>query len=224
MDFYGKALEVLKEYLRPLWDDSPSRWFRFALAVLGGLIVAWYGIRVPSLPNSKPLEESTYELCSLAAGSYAQQPQTVVGRIGKLLPALAKPRVQDCAKRSTAGHGGATARLANAQNKCGSGSAVSTGSASETGESQVTLVLRPGANVDIFLSRTIFETTTYPERVSSIQKVGNEWCGSVHWWEMLAALPAVRVRDVASGDTLAQYDCFLGRTSVGGKASGVGAS
>ncbi len=61
-----------------------------------------------------------------------------------------------------------------------------------------------GRNVDIFLVKSRFESIDYPVRKSFVNLVGNSWCDEVEYTFM----PSVKIKDIASGETMGEYDCF----------------
>jgi len=68
------------------------------------------------------------------------------------------------------------------------------------------VLLKPleGRNVDIFLVKSSFESIAYPVRADFINLVGKSWCDQVEHIFM----PSVKIKDIASGETLGEYDCF----------------
>ena len=68
------------------------------------------------------------------------------------------------------------------------------------------ILLKPlkGKNLDIYLAKFNFESIPYPVREGFVNLVGKSWCDQVEHIFM----PSVKIKDIASGETLGEYDCF----------------
>ena len=70
-------------------------------------------------------------------------------------------------------------------------------------------ILQAG-NLDIYLTAQDIEEVPYPDRREFVQRVGNAWCSGLD----LSYLPAVRFRNVKTGEVLARYSCSLKKVTL----------
>lgn len=67
-----------------------------------------------------------------------------------------------------------------------------------------------GANLNIYLKRQEFESIPFPDRSDAVRRIGKAWCEKVEG----AFLPAIKIRDIRTGEELAKYSCTTGSTSL----------
>jgi len=67
-----------------------------------------------------------------------------------------------------------------------------------------------GDNIDIFISRKDFESIPYPDRKETITRIGKSWRDFSSWY----FFPSVRIRDVRTGEILADYSCTFNSSSL----------
>lgn len=67
-----------------------------------------------------------------------------------------------------------------------------------------------GGNLNIYLSRRHLDGIPYANRSDSIERIGSAWCQHV---DVMFA-PSVRVRDSATGDSLASFSCLTNHASL----------
>ena len=80
-------------------------------------------------------------------------------------------------------------------------------------EARVVIGRRLGDNLDVYLTKASFETVSFPERLVWTGQTGEKWCAKLCWPDVVLT-PALRVRDLTSGEILAQHTCFSNRTTV----------
>ncbi len=69
---------------------------------------------------------------------------------------------------------------------------------------QVRIIPKGGGNVEIYIAKYDFESIPFPEREAFVDSIGKAWCSEL---DSLAFMPAVKIRDIRSGDNLASYSC-----------------
>jgi hypothetical protein len=67
-----------------------------------------------------------------------------------------------------------------------------------------------GANLNVYLKRQDFERIPFPDRAGAVTRIGKAWCANVEH----TFLPAIKIRDVRTGEQLARYSCVTGRVSI----------
>jgi hypothetical protein len=63
--------------------------------------------------------------------------------------------------------------------------------------------LMKAQNLDIFVARHEFETVPFPDRKGVILRIGKSWGKYTEWYNF----SSVRIRDIRSGEVLANYSC-----------------
>jgi hypothetical protein len=82
---------------------------------------------------------------------------------------------------------------------------------------ETVLVPKSDSSLDIFISRTAFESVPYPDRDELDAAISDIWCNQVSTF----LLPAVHFRDVQTGSTLATTGClFQSSPEITGDYSG----
>jgi hypothetical protein len=71
--------------------------------------------------------------------------------------------------------------------------------------SEARLVPMKGSNLQIFLSKSAFESVPYPDRDAFVRGIGRAWCDAVDTW----FVPSVDFRDIRTGGSLASYNCVF---------------
>jgi hypothetical protein len=68
-------------------------------------------------------------------------------------------------------------------------------------------------NVDVFVDGTDFAAFNYPDRASLADGAGKSWCDSAPR-RLLIFLPALRVREISTGEPLAVYPCAFSHPAL----------
>jgi hypothetical protein len=65
-------------------------------------------------------------------------------------------------------------------------------------------------NMNIYVAKKDFESIPYPDRKEAISRIGKSWGDFTHWY----FFPSVQIRDIRTGDVLADYSCNFNSTTL----------
>jgi hypothetical protein len=81
-------------------------------------------------------------------------------------------------------------------------------------DADIRIEQRDGLNLEVWLSRSSFESLPYLGRKEFLDSVGKDWCDQPSRWSVTNFLPSITVRDAQNGKNLAVHHCLFSRSDL----------